>query len=887
MGASIRWTARLRALLRRWRGAPLTWLIAGGFVLMAAMAIGTGLTVDRFRQNAIESGRDSLESSVRLLARHFDREFEDFAVLQKSIIAELEGHGIDSADVFRSEMGTLAMHEVLRAKASGWSDVAGANVFDSTGVLINSSRRWPVADISIADRGYFSRLKNDPASQEEIEVVPGRFGNGPAIVFARRVSGPHGEFLGLVSRAVTPEQLESFFASTGLGEESSIAMHHQNGQLLARVPHADDMIGRNYRTGSPEQKAIFERSFVTTELASPIDGKDRLVASRMLTGEPLVVVATKSLDATLATWRTQTKFFVTVAVLSIGLLVLTLFLIFRQVTYRVSLEKQRLDTAMNTMTQGLLMFDQDERLIVCNRRYIDMYGLSTDVVKPGAYFRDVIRHRADTGSFDGDVDSYCDGILDSAGQTQSNVVETSDGRLIEIKNHPGTAGGWLATHDDVTERIRADERIAHMAHYDALTDLPNRVLMRGHLERRVAELAQGKPFAILYIDVDEFKGVNDSLGHEVGDELLRQVAGRLRACVSGNDMVARLGGDEFAIVKAGTCDPAELTMLAEQILNVLRMPVDCKGQEISTDASIGIAIAPDHGDNLEDLLKRADLAMYAAKSEGRGTFRIFVPDYDAKARQRRQLELDLRQALVRGEFEVHYQPLVDLSANIVTGCEALLRWHHPERGMVSPADFIPIAEDTGLIGEIGEWVLKQACNEAASWPGDIHIAVNVSPVQFRSKTLALKVASALAESGLAPGRLELEITETVLIRDDEEALTILQQLRELGVRIALDDFGTGYSSLSYLHRFPFDKIKIDRSFISDIGEPSDSSPIVQAVVHMAAARHMATTAEGVETEAQREVLRQLGCSQMQGWLFSPAVPAAKLKQLLSKQAAAA
>ncbi|QQO34682.1 EAL domain-containing protein [Bradyrhizobium diazoefficiens] len=887
MGASIRWTARLRALLRQWRGAPLTWLIVGGFVLMAAMAIGTGLTVDRFRQNAIESGRDSLESSVRLLARHFDREFEDFTVLQKSVTAELEGHGIDSADVFRSEMATLAMHEVLRTKASGWSDVAGANVFDSNGVLINSSKRWPVADISVSDRFYFNRLKNDPSLQEEIEVVPGRLGNGPAIVFARRVSGPHGEFLGLVSRAITPEQLESFFASTGLGEESSIAMHHRNGQLLARVPHVDAMIGQNYRTGSPEQKAVFERSFVTTELTSPIDGKDRIVSSRMLTGEPLVVVATKSLDATLATWRTQTKFFVTVAVLSIGLLVLTLFLIFRQVTHRVSLEKQRLDTAMNTMTQGLLMFDQDERLIVCNRRYIDMYKLSTAVVKPGAYFRDVIQHRADTGSFDGDVDSYCDDILNSVGRIQSTIVETSDGRLIEIKNQPGAAGGWLATHDDVTERIRADERIAHMAHYDALTDLPNRVLMRGHLERRVAELSQGKPFAILYIDVDEFKGVNDSLGHEVGDELLRQVANRLRACVSGNDLVARLGGDEFAIIKAGTCDQAELATLAEQILTSLRLPVDCKGQEIPTDASIGIAIAPDHGDNLDDLLKRADLAMYAAKSEGRGTFRIFVSEYDAKARLRRQLELDLRQALARGEFEVHYQPLVDLSANVVTGCEALLRWRHPERGMVSPADFIPVAEDTGLIGEIGEWVLKQACTEAATWPGDIHIAVNVSPVQFRSKTLALKVAAALAESGLAPGRLELEITETVLIRDDAEALTILQQLRELGVRIALDDFGTGYSSLSYLHRFPFDKIKIDRSFISDIGQSDDSSPIVQAVVHMAAARHMATTAEGVETEAQRDVLRALGCSQMQGWLFSPAVPAAKLKQLLSKQAAAA
>src|SRR5947209_8131896 len=381
MGTSIRWTARMRAVLRRWQSAPLTWLIVGGFVLMAATAIGTALTVDRFRQNAIESGRDSLESAVRLLARHFDREFADFAMLQKSIIAELESHGIESADVFRSEMGTLAVHEELRAKASGWSDVAGANVFDSSGVLINSSRSWPVADISVADRGYFNRLRNDPASQEEIEVVPGRLGDGQAIVFARRVSGPHGEFLGIVSRAIAPEQLESFFASSGLGEDSSIAMHHQNGQLLGRIPQVDGMIGKNYRTGSPEQMAVFERTFVTTELASPIDGKQRIVAARLLTVVPLVIVATKSLDATLATWRTQTKFFVTVAVLSIGLLVLTLVLIFRQMTRRLSVEKQRLDTALNTMTQGLLMFDQDQRLIVCNRRYVEMYRLSTAVVK--------------------------------------------------------------------------------------------------------------------------------------------------------------------------------------------------------------------------------------------------------------------------------------------------------------------------------------------------------------------------------------------------------------------------------------------------------------------------------------------------------------------------
>ncbi len=561
-----------------------------------------------------------------------------------------------------------------------------------------------------------------------------------------------------------------------------------------------------------------------------------------------------------------------------------LYLIFRQMTRRLSIEKQRLDTAVNNMMQGLLLFDPAQRLIVCNRRYIAMYGLSPDVVKPGCSFRDVIRHRQETGSFTGDLDAYCDEVLSNVGLSKSSIAETSDGRLIEIRNEPVASGGWLATHEDVTERMRADERIAYLAHYDALTDLPNQVLMRGYLEQRVAELAQGRSFAILYIDIDEFKEVNDSLGHAIGDELLSNVAARLRSCVGPQDLVARLGGDEFAVVKADTEDRGHVTALAEQILQSLRNPAACKGHEVPIEASIGIAIAPDDGLNVDELLKHADLAMYAAKSDGRRTYRFFIPELDARLKLRRQMELDLRQAMARGQLEIHYQPLVDLATNSIAGCEALLRWYHPKRGIISPADFIPVAEDTGLINEIGDWVLKRACAEAASWPGEIRLAVNVSPIQFRSKTLALRVATALRDSGLAADRLELEITEAVLIRDDDEALVILHQLRDLGVRIALDDFGTGYSSLSYLRRFPFDKIKIDRSFVSDIGDAGGSSLIVQAVVNMASACRMSTTAEGVETENQREILRGLGCNEMQGYLFSPAVPASKLQQLLLSKA---
>ena len=384
---------------------------------------------------------------------------------------------------------------------------------------------------------------------------------------------------------------------------------------------------------------------------------------------------------------------------------------------------------------------------------------------------------------------------------------------------------------------------------------------------------------MLYIDIDEFKSINDSLGHMIGDQLLKSVAARLKECVGTSDFVARLGGDEFAIVQTAVKNPTEVVELVRRTFEAIRAPYDCLGHQVTSDASIGIALAPQDGIDLDQILKNADMAMYAAKSAGRRTWRFFEPAMDAHVRERRLLETNLRKAIAEQALEVYYQPCVSLENNAITGCEALVRWRHPERGMISPAEFIPIAEETGLINQLGEWVLATACAEAAGWPDDVRLAVNVSPVQFRSGTLALKIVTALAASGLAASRLELEITEAVLIRDDEAALEILHQLRSLGVRIALDDFGTGYSSLSYLQRFPFDKIKIDRCFVNDLAE-QDGSSIVQAVVNIAAARQMTTTAEGVETSEQRDLLRSLGCTEMQGYLFSAPKPAEEVRRIL-------
>ena len=549
---------------------------------------------------------------------------------------------------------------------------------------------------------------------------------------------------------------------------------------------------------------------------------------------------------------------------------------------RLAAERRQLSIAVNNIPQGLVLYDASARIIICNQPYLDMFGLSPDVAKPGCTMQRLIAHRKETGSFDGDVDEFCNAIIKtvSLGKATRQLTEAPGGRAIEIINRPLKGGGWVATIEDITARRRAEEKIAHLAHYDGLTDLPNRILFRERLEASLKAMRPGEQLAVLYLDIDEFKSVNDALGHPIGDELLKGVAERLRGCLKETDVAARLGGDEFAVIQTAIKQRSETTQLVDEIHSAIRRPLDCMGHLITTDASIGIALAPGDGVDLDQLLRNADLALYGAKGDGRRTYRFFEAGMDHRARARRSLELELRQAISDGSLETYYQPVVNIEDGKISCCEALLRWRHPERGMISPAEFIPIAEDSGLINQLGLWVLNTACTEAATWPDHVRVAVNVSPVQFRSPSLALNVAAALASCGLPASRLELEITEAVLIRDDEAALDMLHQLRKLCVRIALDDFGTGYSSLSYLQRFPFDKIKIDRSFIRDLAGPGASSSIVQAVVNIAAASDMTTTAEGVETEQQRNLLYILGCTEMQGYLFSPAIPAADVRRLL-------
>jgi diguanylate cyclase (GGDEF)-like protein len=873
------------------RRNPLNWLIFGGVLLIASIVAGTAITVFSFRERALKNSERELENTVLLLARHFDRELHDFEAIQGNVVRRIEVSRVASPEDFRHQMSGEDFHSTLEAVVGSSSEVAGINVFDAKGQLINSSQFWPIPNINVADRSYFKDCAADSRSPAVVLApVFDPVAGGWTTIIAHKVVGPNGQLLGVVTRGMAPANIEKFFESISLGDGSAVSLLHRDGTMLARYPHIQEMIGRNFRT-APVQKLLSRVDHGTIRLISPIDGEDRLASGRALSEFPLSIIGTTTVATALADWRAQTRFLIVAAGLSALAIAFTLFLVVRKLSKqyeiserRLALEKERLDTAVNNMTQGLLLYDSDARIVLCNKRYLELYNLSPDVAKPGCHFRDLIAYRKKSGSFQGDVDKFCSAVLNNVAQKRMthNIVETSDGRSIQIVNQPLENGGWVATQEDITERRRAEKQIAHLAHYDALTDLPNRVLFRELLEREIERAKRGEQLAVLYIDLDEFKSVNDSLGHPVGDELLKTVASRLQSCIRETDFVARLGGDEFAIVQTGVKQPSDVVELVKRIYDTIREPSECLGHQVTTDASIGIALAPHDGSDLNQLLKSADLAMYGAKADGRRTYRFFEPEMDARVKARRTLELDIRQAIATGGFELQYQPIVNFLSNEIVGCEALLRWNHPVRGTISPAEFIPIAEETGLICQLGDWVLATACAEAANWQPSIKLAVNVSPVQFRSHAFSLKVANLLAATGLAANRLELEITEAALIRDDEAALTMLKHLRDIGVRIALDDFGTGYSSLSYLRRFPFDKIKIDRCFINDIAEAEGSSSIVQAVINIARARNMTTTAEGIETKEQREMLLSFGCTEMQGDLFSRARSVSEIRMLLSQ-----
>lgn len=983
---------------------------------------GAWLLLDNMRKRAIaESGRELANTSL-ILAKKIEHIFDELDTVQQGLIEKITQFRIISGEGYLQQLARHDVHIALRDKNEGMTYVGSLTVFSPEGKVINFSRTWPVPDIDISDRDFFRVFQENPDLQFYLSEPMRSRANGTWVMhLTRKVIGPDGEFLALISGAIELDYFKHFLSQIASNRDSSIALFRLDGTLLVRFPHVEADIGRNFRHGITF-KLVQNSQHGVGETIGVIDRLPRIVAAHRVDRYPVVVASTVTHLRALRDWYEVLYLIVAGASITIasifGFAVLFLRLfkshqIFlkmqaeRVESERIQEQNLRFDAALNNMTQGLLMFDRAQRLAVFNARYLEIYRLKPEQVRIGMTLRELLHERKRSGILAADPDIYCDEILRMMenGDIYNQHVETTDGRIIHALSIPMENGGWVTTHEDITERVRAErerdesakfldlvinnvpatvivrdaktlkcvllnragevfyniprervigrtphdilpretankiaamdrkflrhpdvplvierpidvpgrgtriahsirlaipgedgtpkylltvvndvtdtrktqEQIAHMAHHDSFTDLPNRIKFMEYLQKELNLIARGKRIAVHYIDLDHFKWINDTLGHATGDELLKAVARRMHACLRGSDTIARLGGDEFAIVQTDVESPKEAGILAERLRGaVSASPYDVNGHQIVTDISVGISLSPDDSSDADQLLKNADMALYNAKMEGRGTFRFFEPVLDARMKARRAMEVDLRNALAHGQFELHYQPIVGVASGTVACFEALLRWRHPERGLVSPAEFVPVAEEIGLIGALGEWVLRTACAEAANWPSNIRVSVNLSPVQFMNENLVPILVSALSSTGLAQNRLELEITETVLLQSNERTLGKLQQIRDLGVRIAVDDFGTGYSSLSYLRTFPLDKIKIDRSFIKGIVEEPRTRSIVSMIITLGNSLGMTTTAEGVETQEQLDILREEGCAEMQGYLFSPARPAKEL-----------
>ncbi|MCK8785853.1 EAL domain-containing protein [Roseomonas sp. NAR14] len=908
-------------------------LVACGVALALAVAAGTCWLLVDLRARMARDQRQRLANLALVLADHGERAFEALTLIQDGLIEAVRAAGIESTAGFEQGMAGVELHRTLRDRIAGLPAVDALTLIGSTGRLLNFSRYWPIPGVSVADRDYFRALSVDGAPSLFVsEPVPNRGTGTMTIYVARRVSASDGRFLGLVLGAMELRYFEEFYRSVVPTPATAISLLRTDGLLLASYPPR--------QPGARLPRAIeplLERSISGPQVVrlagdaegSP-DGQDRFVAVRAMARFPLAVQVGTTVGAALSGWRRQAPWLVAAAgLLELGIAGIVLLGV-RQLRSQALLaeadaarsasalalareresaererrrQHRRFGVALDNMSQGLCMFDADGRLLVINRRLAALLGQECEAPDTGSCVGETLAGlvaRMVAAGLAGSADAAALqarlGELAARRLAASFTWSLADGRAFTVGFQPMAAdeawparaaeagearGGWLATFEDITERRRAEQRISHMARHDALTSLPNRLLLRERLEEAVARARQGRPCAVLCLDIDHFKTVNDTLGHAAGDALLRGMAACLRRHADEDAVVARLGGDEFAVIQFGADQPRQAERLADRLLRELGQPFEIAGRPVERSVSIGIAVAPGHGEDGDRLLRNADLALYRAKLDGRGRARLFEPAMDALMQARRALELDLRKALRQGEFELHYQPLVDLRRHRVSGFEALLRWRHPERGLVPPGEFVPLAEEIGLIAPIGAWVLAEACAQAALWPEAVRVSVNLSPAQFgQGEALVDTVREALARSGLAPSRLELEITETVLLLDTHETLVTLGEIKALGVGIVMDDFGTGYSSLGYLRKFTFDKVKIDQSFVRDLGRREDCAAIVRAVTSLCDSLGMSTTAEGVEDEAQLAYLTAEGCTEAQGYLFSPPRPAADVPEML-------
>ena len=904
--------------------AAIPWLLVSQIALGLLVAGTTGLLLMQSRQQALAAARHELQSLALTLADQAERAFDAVDLLQTTFIEMTRVENIKTPEEFRRLMSGPEVNAQLIEHGRMLPQLDTVALVGADGRFINFNHALPVPANDISDRPYFKALKENPGQTSVIsDPIVARSNNSWAVVVAHRITSADGQFLGITFAGVVMQYFENLYQTVGNGEDTGIALTRQDGVLLARYPPVPGTLGRSFTQGGIV--ATMAASGAASEVIlkkSQLDGVERLIAGHTLSHFPFVVSVAATVSSILQPWRKQEIYLIAAAVILELVVVGVGLLMQRQLRsqrllgearaamveaeaarrgaeaelllgqereladQKLQIQAVSFGAALGNMSEVLCLFDAADRLVVGNDRLAGMLGLPRGRVTTGITLKDMgtlLAGGSDTQAEDPQKIHALILRLRSAGTRQSQSQDMDDGRRIAVNYAPMDNDGWLVTLEDITEQRRSEARIEHMAHHDALTGLANRVLFHNRLQGAMARCQRGERSAVLYLDLDHFKAVNDTLGHPVGDALLQEVTKRLKQQVREIDTIARLGGDEFAIVQS-ISQPADSAALAKRLIEAIGASYEINGNRIIIGTSIGIAIIPDDGEDVDETIKNADLALYRSKADGRGRYHFFETDMNARMQARRTLDLDLRKALAEGEFRVFYQPLINIARRSVCGFEALVRWQHPERGLVPPVQFIPLAEEIGLIVPLGQWVLRQACADAATWPANLKVAVNLSPVQFGSHTIVEDVAAALADSGLDARRLELEITETAMLEDTDAVLVILHQLRDLGLGIALDDFGTGYSSLSYLQRFPFNKVKIDRSFVAKLGQGSDTDTIVAAVVDLCARLGMVTTGEGVETAAQLDRLASLKCIEAQGYLFSRPGPAGDVPAMLMKLA---
>ncbi|MEJ1977088.1 MAG: EAL domain-containing protein [Acetobacteraceae bacterium] len=905
---------RIIGARRLWSGLSIVSrrLILAGTALLAMMVVGTFLTVWDQRVVTIKASTRNLDRLGLAISEQTARSVQGVDLVLQTLQDQISADHIDTPIDFASKLGTALEYEQLKIQANNLPQASAFSIVNAAGRLVNLSRSWPFTAADVSDRDYYRHfLANDDPNVFVSHPVKNRGDGAWTFYLARRIDGPKGEFLGLLLGAIDLGYFQDFYRALTADSDASVTLSQQDGTVLTEFPSTAVVGGPtapDWRNAAGHLPGLHHPSIYVSQ-----DG--HIVSAHAVADYPMVVTIGVSKWTTLANWRGESLrvvagAFAAVLCLAIVLLILLLQLqrmerseksLVRQnadlEVARREMEEQRwalhasqqrlaeksdaLQSTLDHMDQGLMMVRADRVVAVCNRRAMQMLDLPPEFIESRPLFDAVVAYQQAQNDFvlsESTTPAFV-GLANVLDYAHTYERKRPNGQILEIQSVPLEGGGMVRTYTDITLRRQSEEQILYFAHYDDLTKLVNRVVFQERLQKalQMADRNQ-RSVAVLYLDLDRFKLVNDTRGHAVGDKLLTEVSARLRASVRDIDTVARMGGDEFAIIQPSIDQPASASQLAGRLGDILSMPYMIDGHHCVIGVSIGIALYPDDAQTADELLRNADTALYRAKKDGRGTHRVFETSMDIPQQELFSLEQDLRLALERNQFRLVFQPIADAGSRRILEFEALLRWDHPARGALNPDEFISLAEATELILPIGLWVLETACREAMTWAEDVGLSVNLSPVQFRRDDLVVQLKSVLTRTGLAAERLSLEVTEGLLLERTEHVLSIMGAIRQLGVRFSLDDFGTAHSGLSYLRSFPFDALKIDKSFVQEAVEQPEARAIVEAILAIGNALKLNVIAEGVETEEQLKLLKQMQCQQVQGYLTGRPVSAARARE---------